>query len=154
MRVRTLLSVPLLGLAFVCGATPAVASRPPVSDPYADECGSCHVAYPARLLSVTQWSRVLADLERHYGVDATMAEGTRRVVARQLGVTGLAAPAAIATLPRITAQPWFLEEHDEVGTATFRSSAVRSAANCTACHAGAARGDFDEDSVRIPRAAR
>ena len=47
--------------------------------------------------------------------------------------------------------PWFVREHRQVDAATWKSPAVKSVANCTACHAGAASGDYNERAVRIPR---
>jgi Dihaem cytochrome c. len=130
----------------------ALAADVPAAGGYAAECGSCHVAYPARLLDQRQWGRVLGDLEHHYGVDATLDDDAAlHAVARTLGVPAALTVSGKAALPRITTQPWFVDEHDEVGPATFRSSKVRSAANCSACHVGAEQGNFDEDAVRIPR---
>ncbi len=143
-------------LAAVFLAHAAVAAVPPAqaAEPiaYAEECGACHMAYPARLLRPAAWAVVLATLDRHFGVDASLDATTRAAVARQLGVDPAIASAATTTAaPRITQQGWFREEHDEISAQLFRSPAVRSAANCTACHAGAERDQFDEHSVRIPR---
>jgi hypothetical protein len=33
----------------------------------------------------------------------------------------------------------------------FKRAAIKSPANCTACHRDAAQGDFEEDRVRIPK---
>lgn len=156
-------SFPVVALACVAAFTAAnVAADSRHADwrpapVYEAECGSCHDAYPARLLGATDWGRILDDLDAHYDVDASLDDGaTLQAIASTLGVATLGGPTARAsrapaTLPRITAKAWFVDEHDEVPAATFRSPKVRSAANCSACHAGAARGDFDDDSVRIPR---
>ena len=143
-----------LAAAFLTHA--AVAAVPPAqaakSDAYAEECGACHTAYPARLLPRADWAVVLATLDRHFGVDASLDATTRAAVAQQLGVDPAAASVATTkATPRITQQGWFHEEHDEISAQLFRSPSVRSAANCNACHAGADRGQFDEHSVRIPR---
>ena len=139
-------------LALLALVVPALPMTARAAEVYAEECGACHLAYSSRLLSATEWRAILADLAHHYGVDATLDEPTRQAIARRLGLTSSAASTAQPTLPRITSSHWFIDEHDEVSIATFRSASVRSAANCTACHAGAARGDFDEDDVRIPGA--
>lgn len=115
------------------------------------ECGSCHVAYPAKLLPRAAWGEVLGNLERHYGVDASLDEATLAAVSRQLASPTGKPAAPDAALPRITTAAWFRDEHDEVSAATWRRAAVKSAANCDACHPRAARGDFDEDQVSIPR---
>ena len=44
-----------------------------------------------------------------------------------------------------------MREHDEVPAATWKLPAVKSAANCAACHTQADQGDFNEHNVRIPR---
>ena len=115
-----------------------------------DECGSCHLAYPTKFLSPTAWGQVLGHLDGHYGVDASLDGANLAAVARELRVTGMQQPGT-AALPRITRSDWFLDEHDDVRSDVWRRPAIKSAANCDACHQGAARGDFDEDSVRIPR---
>jgi nitrate/TMAO reductase-like tetraheme cytochrome c subunit len=117
---------------------------------YRAECGSCHLAYPARLLSTREWGIVLGHLEHHYGVDATVDDPTLRLVAQQLDAPVTSSLGDTGRLPRITSKDWFVDEHDEVAAGVFRSAAVKSAGNCAACHAGAERGDFDEDAVRVP----
>ena len=130
----------------------AAESSPSSAEVYQAECGSCHTAYPSRLLKPAEWAAVVAALDSHYGMDASLDAETLAVVSRHLGVSARTAdPVSTTPLPRITRSRWFLDEHDEVAAATFESPAVRSAANCSACHAGADRGDFDDDSVRIPK---
>ena len=51
---------------------------------------------------------------------------------------------------RITETRWFRHEHDEVPPATLQSPAVKSAANCGACHLNADSGRFSEREIRIP----
>jgi hypothetical protein len=52
---------------------------------------------------------------------------------------------------RITRGDWFIREHREVPKAAWGRPAIKSAANCTACHRGAAEGDYDEKGASIPR---
>ena len=52
---------------------------------------------------------------------------------------------------RITRSAWFLREHGEVRPATWALPAVKSAANCAACHTRADQGEFRERDIRIPR---
>jgi hypothetical protein len=121
---------------------------------YARECSSCHVAYPPELLSAGQWQRVLAQLERHYGVDASVDPVQRVTLGTWLGQhAGREPPAGAdsAAAPRITTSRWFIREHREVPAGTWRLQKVGSASRCEACHAGAEQGDFDEHAVRIPR---
>lgn len=119
---------------------------------FAEECGVCHITYPGNLMQPADWSKVLGNLDRHYGVDASLDPHALAVVARHLKVTAPATKTGdkILALPRITTSSWFRNEHDEVSAKAWSSPAVKSPANCSACHAGAERGDFDEHSVRIP----
>lgn len=144
----------LLGLLASAAEAAPPAATPAATDPrstWREECGSCHVPYPARFLPANAWQQVLDGLDRHYGVDASLSPAALAAVRRHLGV-GAARPTPAssgAALPRITTSSWFRHEHDEIGAATFKR--VRSAANCEACHTDAAQGRFDEDSARIPR---
>ena len=40
------------------------------------ECGSCHVAYPPRLLPTASWEALLGDLGNHFGSDASLDPAT------------------------------------------------------------------------------
>jgi nitrate/TMAO reductase-like tetraheme cytochrome c subunit len=135
-----------MGISATTGATPAVEATA-----YRDECGSCHVAYPARMLSTPEWGQVLGHLDRHYGVDASLDQESATKIARHLQAQPSRGARGATALPRITTQQWFRHEHDEVGSRVFQSPAVKSPSNCTACHLAAERGDFNEHSVRIPR---
>ncbi|NJD30524.1 MAG: cytochrome C [Gammaproteobacteria bacterium] len=116
------------------------------------ECGSCHVAFPANALKPNDWTLILAALDRHYGVDASLdARDLAAVAAYLQAQPGPERPGSAATLPRITTSRWFREEHGEVPQSTWQRPGVKGAANCAACHPGAESGRFDEDSIRIPK---
>lgn len=126
-------------------ATPVAVAAP--AQVYADECGACHVAYPARLLRPTDWSAILVNLDRHYGTDAALDAPSLARVATALGVAlpgaGPARTPAEA-LPRITRQSWFVREHDAGRLARHGRTADRLS-QCDACHAGATQGRFEDD---------
>jgi hypothetical protein len=117
------------------------------------ECSSCHVAYPPRLLSAPAWRRILSGLDRHFGTDASVDARTAADIGAFLeqnaGRDRRSTGAGDET--RITRTAWFLREHDELPAATWQHPAVKSAANCAACHTGAAQGDFRERNIRVPR---
>ena len=106
------------------------------------ECASCHIAYPPQLLPASSWRRLMSQLDRHFGTDAsldpvTVAEITQFLQSnaafgkRSRGADGL----------RITETPWFVREHDEVGQKKLSA--------CESCHTTAAQGDFRERNLRI-----
>lgn len=129
------------------------APAPPPNATYAAECGSCHVAYPPRLLSASAWTALMQDTDRHFGVDASTDPASTAVIRAYLEANA-SSPGQKrydATATRITQARWFRKEHGEIGADVWRRASVGSAANCSACHPGAERGQFNEHDVRIPR---
>jgi hypothetical protein len=120
---------------------------------YQQECGACHVAYPPGLLPPASWQRIGANLSRHFGSDASLDPATAKTLTTWLVANGGTYRRVREEPPqdRITRSAWFVRKHDEVPAAAWRSPAVKSPANCNACHQQANQGDFDERRVRIPR---
>lgn len=115
------------------------------------ECGSCHVAYPPALLPAADWRQLMGSLDRHFGVDAAVdAKATAEIEAFLAANGRLGDGRVTEAQPRVTTTRWFQHEHGKVSAAVFRSSSVKTAANCGACHPGAATSDFNEHAVRIP----
>ena len=117
------------------------------------ECGSCHLAYSPELLPESTWRKIMAGLDKHFGTDASLDAATAAQIGaflernagrdrRRTNDTGSL---------RITETRWFQHKHDEVSASAWNSPRIKSAANCSACHGGAERGNFDEHAVRIPR---
>jgi mono/diheme cytochrome c family protein len=149
----------LFGLsAALCIASTAMAddhraTKVPLLRQYQQECSGCHVAYPPGMLPAASWQRLINNLPRHYGTDASLDPAT----VKQLD-TWLAAHAGtykrVREVPpedRISRSAWFTRKHDEVSASTWKLPAVKSAANCSACHTRADQGEFNEHDVRIPR---
>ena len=115
---------------------------------YRAECGSCHVAYPPALLGPDAWRTIMNGLDRHFGTDASVGDARRADLTAYLVTSAGTRKGSDA--PRITEARWFRKEHGEIAATTWHSRAVKSAANCEACHSQAAAGDFSERSVRVP----
>lgn len=115
-----------------------------------EECGACHVAYPARLLPADAWREVMRSLDRHFGTDASLDAATAARIDAVLAGSGAARRATVpkGELPRITKQPWFIREHGEIAAATWKDKRVGGAVRCEACHADVGRGGFDERNLR------
>jgi hypothetical protein len=151
-RLRFVVAISALAFAAVAGADANIGSTATqAAQMYATECGACHLDYPAKLLSPIEWGQVLGQLDRHYGVDASLDAGAADAVARHVRAQSSPSTPGATTLPRITSKHWFREEHDEIGSRVFQSEAVKSPSNCSACHLAAEHGDFEEHSIRIPR---
>jgi hypothetical protein len=122
---------------------------------YRDECGACHTAYPAEMLPWVSWQRLLAGLNRHFGSDAAIDAPSLAPVrawleqnAGRYDKTRLEPP---PPQDRITLATWFVRKHLEVNEPVWLRPAIKGPGHCEACHTEAARGDFDEERVLIPR---
>lgn len=125
------------------------------------ECGSCHLAYPPSLLPADAWRAMMAGLDKHFGVDASVDAKTAVEIGAFLekhagasrGQAGNPAGNPKTSKPnlRISETAWFKHEHDEVSAAVWRNPKVKSPSNCAACHRGAEQGNYDEHGVRLPR---
>jgi mono/diheme cytochrome c family protein len=118
---------------------------------YCEECGSCHVAYPPGLLPKASWQAIMTGLHKHFGTDATLDPQAAKEVQAYLESHAGRRRARGKPPLRITETPWFRDEHDEVPASTWKSPAVKSAANCGACHTRADDGDYSEGTLRVAR---
>ncbi|MBK6289083.1 MAG: diheme cytochrome c [Pseudomonadales bacterium] len=143
------LSLGLLGVAHADGKHTQPREVLPA---YQQECESCHLAYPTRMLPASSWHRIMGGLDQHYGSDASLDAPTAEQIDAWLQAHAATSRRASQPPPedRITRSAWFEREHREIDPAVWQHASVKSAANCAACHAGAARGSFDDDRLRIP----
>ncbi len=129
---------------------------------YVEECGSCHMAYPARLLPTASWPLIMQGLDEHFGENAEVDETTRQALESYLAKASSARPyrKLFRNLGnrrplRITELPYFIHEHDEIPSRFIQANdKVSSLSQCDACHQKAERGHFDEDNVFIPGVGR
>lgn len=129
------------------------ARRVPLLPQYQQECGSCHVAYPPGMLPAASWQRLMNNLPQHFGTDASLDDATVKQLSEWLAAHAGTYKRVREQPPedRITRSAWFQRKHDEVPAAAWKRPAIKSAANCAACHTRADQGDYDEHNVRIPR---
>lgn len=120
---------------------------------YKQECAACHMAYPPGMLPASSWQRLMTGLDRHYGTDASLEPAQVQQVSGWLQANAGTYKRVREAPPedRITRSAWFVRKHREVDAAVWQRVSVKSAAQCTACHAQAEQGNFDEHQVRIPR---
>ncbi len=113
------------------------------------ECGSCHVAFPPRLLPAEPWRAVMSGLDKHFGTDASLEPAAAREIGAFLEKN--AGRTTGKPVLRITETRWFVREHDEVPERVWKNPKVKSAANCAACHIQAESGNYSEHNIRIPK---
>lgn len=136
---------------------------PVTSETYNSECSSCHMAYPPGLLPSRSWKKIMTGLESHFDDNAELdsesykiiseflinnsaeTSGYRRSVKIMRSLNDDEAPIRISELPYIK------REHHEVPDKMIKyNPKVNSLGNCSACHADAEKGLFNEHKVRIP----
>ncbi len=147
--------VPLVTLALVATSSAAWADGPAVTPLLAQmekECSSCHIAYRPNFLPKSSWRQVMANLDKHYGADASLPPADTQAIAGWLDQVALDVGEAPPN-NRITQSFWFNRKHgtSHVKADVWQRASVKSRSNCQACHVNADKGDFNEHAIRIPR---
>jgi hypothetical protein len=130
--------VTMLGLLIACqGAFAAEDVWKPreVSPVWQNECGCCHMAFPPALLSKSDWHLLMQDLDKHFGVNASLDSKSRDEIAVFLERNAGSSWGHSADSHRITETSWFVKKH----MASIRMLAkgrVKSLTDCAACHKG------------------
>lgn len=153
MKQLTLIALLTLTLPALADRMPLPADTPAS---YKAECGSCHLAYPPALLAAKDWQRSMAGLKDHFGSDAAVDAKNGLEIsnflernagnANKLGSAG--------EPPRITQSARFVRKHRDLSAKLWDDPRVKSAANCEACHQGAANGSFSEHEITLPELRR
>lgn len=152
-RLSTLIALGsclMLGNALADGGRAMPANVPKA---YVPECASCHTAYPPGLLPAKSWERIMAGLDKHYGVDASLDAATVQQLSQWLNANAGTYKRVSAEPPpqdRITQSTWFERKHRGVEPAVWKLASVKSPANCAACHTRADQGQFDDDHLKVP----
>ena len=138
----------------------------PVTDKqYKSECGDCHFAYQPGLLPAKSWEKLLdaTALKDHFGDNAELDKDTLSSI-REYALENSAdkswhkrsrkiarATADIEAPLRITEVHYIKRKHEEIPEKMIKGNKdVKSLSFCDKCHTQAAKGVFDEDTVRIP----
>jgi nitrate/TMAO reductase-like tetraheme cytochrome c subunit len=144
--------MPFLALLAMPVSAAKMTMPPDAPKSFDAECASCHMAYPPGLLGQKNWQSIMSGLDKHFGTDASLDAKTQAEISQWLIKNAATREkyAAFAPENQITKTAWFIRKHDEVRVDVWKRAGVKSPANCSACHADAVKGDFEEDRVRIP----
>jgi len=124
----------------------------PMPPSYRFECGSCHVPYPAALMTQRGWSDLLQSLDNHFGENAVPEIPARREIEQYLTQHANVKEHSFGsrTEPaRISTTHWFRLTHG-VAKKLFKDIRVGTVANCSACHRQAEGGQFSAENVTLP----
>jgi cytochrome b len=164
---RAALAIMLAVLAGSTAAVTVLTARPgrlvppETLDPvFAEQCGACHLAFPPALAPASTWNGILADLQHHFGADATLSSDQTAHIRTWLDANAaghwdtlpshlLRVPAANGSL-RITDTPGWRRQHRGIAEAVFTTAPVYRRSDCAACHADAATGRFAPQRIAIP----
>ncbi len=135
----------------------------PLDPTYAQECGSCHMAYPPSLAASSRWIAIMNGLQDHFGEDASLEPGLAGRIRAYLTTNAAerwdtrAAHELQGSDPRdplrLTATPFWIRMHQSIPESVFKSRAVGAKGACAACHSDASTGRFDPQAINIPRRA-
>ncbi len=148
----------LLAVILAAGSADGDERVAPVADPVVKkECGGCHMVFPPQFLPKRSWQRIVDTLADHFGENATLGQTQRKVVLDYLLAHAADGPNAgregqkfAASVPsaqtplRITETGRWVREHRKVGSDKWTSAAVKSKANCVACHKAAEQGVYED----------
>jgi nitrate/TMAO reductase-like tetraheme cytochrome c subunit len=148
LSTSSLLAASLLAL----GTMHAFASEnervPPVRDKLVQkECGACHMTFQPTFLPARSWTKIMAELDNHFGEDASLdVEAAKRIEDYLVANAGRRSwRDSWGTPPqRITELRWFKKEHRGEVSPRARKKAG-TMANCKACHLTAEQGNYDND---------
>jgi hypothetical protein len=147
MLIRFLLrNLGILGLAVACAQ--ATVARDNVWKPAQDnatwrtECGACHLAFPPALLSVDDWLDLMSNLDKHFGVDASLEPQTKAEISNYLKQQGTSNRlfASRDAVPRITTSERFVGKHRSA-IRLWQKGQIKSLADCESCHKEAGTKD-------------
>jgi hypothetical protein len=104
------------------------------SQVWQEECGCCHMAFPPAMLSRSDWHLLMEELDKHFGVNASLDPKTRGEIAAFLERNaGSSWGGHSADSHRITETGWFIKKH-KASMRMVAKGRVKSLADCAACH--------------------
>jgi cytochrome b len=128
---------------------------------FVNECASCHILYPPSLLPKKSWKTMMANLDDHFGDDASLEpEDTQNILKYLLDnsaeySTSEASVNILNSLQNkdtiaITQTPFWKKRHKNMDSKYFKSKKVKSKANCKACHSDVEKGLIEDSNIKIP----
>jgi len=132
----------------------------PLVAEYKEECGACHFPFSPNLLPRRSWVRMMAELENHFGEDASIDEEEAREILDYLkgGETSqteaayylLADIGPEETPQEISKLPFWKKTHEGIRESVYARKDIGSKINCGACHQYAFYGSFEDEHIAIP----
>ena len=140
----------------------------PVNNPlYIKECGSCHFPYQPGLLPANAWNKMMTNLDKHFGSDATLASEDFQTLSKYLNDNSAEknmqykrSNRIVSSIPArqipdsISTTPYIIQKHRELKKNMITQPEVKGLFNCVACHTTADKGSYSERDIKIPNFGR
>lgn len=161
-----LLSLGVFGAGLIEGAGADAGNAFPHAqhEAWKEECGACHLAFAPGMLPARSWRLMMAELQDHFGTDATLDSPLQQAITEFLVANAADNPKAtvamqrlarsvdVAEAPlRITETTMFRYFHDEISDGIWGREKIGTPSNCPACHTRAEEGSYAEWEIRIPK---
>ncbi|MDY0321407.1 MAG: cytochrome C [Arcobacteraceae bacterium] len=131
---------------------------------YIQECASCHFGYQPGLLPQKSWKALMANLENHFGTDASLnqkdfdainnylTENSADKAKKYKRSNKIAKSTENITTPIISILeiPYIKKEHQGIPKKLIIQEDVKSLSNCISCHKTADKGYYGERHIIIP----
>jgi hypothetical protein len=120
------------------------------------ECGSCHMAFQPAFLPAASWNRIMDELPKHFGEDASLPADKTKTIRDYLTANagdamgrnqwhGHRSESASSETPiKITETSAFLRKH-HFSDRVWKDPKVVTKSNCPACHLAADKGVYEDD---------
>jgi len=135
----------------------------PESELWREECATpCHGAFSPTLLPAASWRKIMANLDEHFGDDASLDDESEAEILEYLLASSAERSGSEASVKilrslepgrvymRVTETPYWQRKHSDIGDDVYRRSSIVSRSNCVACHPGSDAGSFEDRDIRIP----
>lgn len=128
---------------------------------FQSECSDCHEIYHPSLLPHASWTTLMANLDNHFGEDASLP--SKKAIAITAFLANHAAEkwdteasnrfrTVSPDAPyQISASPYWVRKHEDVTDDVFKRKGVGGKSHCKSCHQDAGTGRFDDQSIKIPK---
>ena len=134
---------------------------------YIKECGSCHFPYQPGLLPSNAWNKMMTNLDKHFGSDASLAPEDFQTLSKYLNDNSaeknmqykrsnkIVSSLAKNQIPdSISTTPYMIKKHEDIKKNLISQNEVKGLFNCIACHKTADKGIYGERDINIPNFGR
>ena len=134
---------------------------------YIKECGSCHFPYQAGLLPSSAWTKMMGNLDTHFGTDASLEAEDLQTLIKYLNDNSaeknmqykrsnrIVSSLKTNEIPdSISTTPYMIKKHEDIRKDLITQNEVKGLFNCIACHKTADKGIYGERDINIPNFGR